>query len=251
MTYRHAIVRTSHQDLASGAVLHSAPGFPAFPVRLASEIFQRALTLRGGDQPAVLWDPCCGSGHLLTVVALLHRRQIASVLASDLDPEARNLAERNLALLSPAGLTARAADLRARAARFDKPAYDSAAHAAHRLATELDAAGGDIPHAVRQADVFDPDQLQRTFGHHAPDIVITDIPYGEQTHWGGPSATAGVTGMVEALTAVLPHDSVIAVTVRGRKVPTDRGPRPRTSFKVGTRAVALFRTSECLRPRRS
>ncbi|MFD2352348.1 hypothetical protein ACFSTC_28350 [Nonomuraea ferruginea] len=48
MTYRHAIVRTSHEDLASGAVLHSAPRFPAFPVRLASEIFQRALALRGG-----------------------------------------------------------------------------------------------------------------------------------------------------------------------------------------------------------
>ncbi|MGJ6966777.1 rRNA methyltransferase [Streptosporangium sp. G11] len=247
MTYRHAIVRTGHQDLAGGAVLHSAPGFPAFPVRLASEIFQRALALRGGDQPAVLWDPCCGSGYLLTVVTLLHRRRIASVLASDLDPEARKLAERNLALLSQAGLAARAADLRARAARFDKPAYDSAARAAHRLAAELDAAGGDMPHAVRQADAFDPDQLQRTLGHHAPDIVITDVPYGEQTHWRGPSAAAGVTGMVDALTAVLPHDSVIAVTARGRKVLSDRGPRPRTSFKIGTRAVALFRTSE--RPR--
>ncbi|MET8002752.1 rRNA methyltransferase [Nonomuraea glycinis] len=244
MTYRHATVRTGHQDLASGAVLHSAPGFPAFPVRLASEIFQRALALRGGDRPAVLWDPCCGSGYLLTVVALLHRRRLASVLASDLDPEARSLAERNLALLSQAGLAARAADLRARAARFGKPAYDSAADAAHRLAAELDAAGGDLPHAVRQADVFDPGRLQRALGGLTPDIVITDVPYGEQTHWGGPGAAAGVAGMVDALTAVLPYDSVIAVTVRGRKVPADHGPRPRASFKVGTRAVALFRAAE-------
>ncbi|MDA0642550.1 MULTISPECIES: hypothetical protein [Nonomuraea] len=97
--------------------------------------------------------------------------------------------------------------------------------------------------ALRQADVFDPAQLQRTLGRHAPDIVMTDVPYGEQTHWRGPSAAAGVSGMVEALSAVLPHDSVIAVTVRGRKVPMDRGPRPQASFKIGTRAVALFRTS--------
>ncbi|MCF6467925.1 rRNA methyltransferase [Nonomuraea sp. MG754425] len=243
MTYRHAIDRTNHQDLASGAVLHSAPGFPAFPVRLAGEIFQRALALRGGDRPAVLWDPCCGSGYLLTVLALLYRRQIASVLACDLAPEARHLAARNLGLLSQAGLAARAADLEERAARFGKPAYDSAARAARRLAAGLDAAGGDVPHAVRQADALDPAQLQRALGHHTPDIVITDVPYGEQTHWHGPSAAAGVTGLVEALTAVLPHDSVIAVTVRGRKVPTDRGPRPQASFKIGTRAVALFRTS--------
>ncbi|MDH2430883.1 rRNA methyltransferase [Sphaerisporangium sp. TRM90804] len=242
MTYRHAIARTSHEDLASGAVLHSAPGFPAFPVRLASEIFQRALALRGGDRPAVLWDPCCGGGYLLTVVALLHRRRIASVLASDLDPGARSLAERNLALLTRAGLAARAADLRARAARFGKPAYDSAAQAAHRLAAGLDAAGGDLPHAVCQADALDPVQLRRALGHRAPDIVITDVPYGEQTHWHGPGAAAGVAGMLDALTAVLPRDSVIAVTVRGRKVPAGGGPRPRASFKIGTRAVALFRT---------
>ncbi|HEX4812307.1 MAG TPA: rRNA methyltransferase [Nonomuraea sp.] len=241
MSYRHATDRGDYQDLAGGWVLHSAPGFPAFPVRLASEIFQRALALRGGDAPAVVWDPCCGSGYLLTVVALLHRPRIAAVLASDLDPGALSLAERNLTLLSRDGLTARAADLQARAARFDKPAYGAAAHAAGRHATELDAAGGDVPYAVRQADVFDPDQLQRALGHQAPDIVITDVPYGEQTHWRGPGAAAGVTGMVDALAVVLPHDSVIAVTVRGRRVPVDGGRRPHTSFKIGTRAVALFR----------
>ncbi|MFI6743014.1 hypothetical protein ACIBI9_59845 [Nonomuraea sp. NPDC050451] len=40
-------------------------GFPAFPVRLASEIFQRAPALRGGEGPAVVCDPCCGSGTCL------------------------------------------------------------------------------------------------------------------------------------------------------------------------------------------
>ncbi|MEV0590036.1 rRNA methyltransferase [Nonomuraea cavernae] len=240
MSYRHAVVRDNYEHLASGAVLHSAPGFPAFPVRLASEIFQRALALRGGDRPAVVWDPCCGGGYLLTVLALLHRRQIASVLASELDPHALRLAGRNLGLLSGAGLAARAAELDVRAARFDKPSYASAAHAARRLATELDASGGDVPHALWQADVFGPDLLQRTLDQRAPDIVITDVPYGEQTSWLGPRASAGISGMVEVLTAVLPRGRVIAVTVRGRKVPVDDGPRPRASFKIGTRAVALF-----------
>jgi len=241
VTYRHAVTARDHQDLASGSVLHSAPGFPAFPVRLASEIFQRALALRGGDHPAVLWDPCCGSGYLLTVTALLHRTRIAAVLASDLDPDAIDLARRNLALLSRAGLHARAADLRERAARFGKPAYTDAAHAARRLADALEAAGGDLPHAACQADVFDPAQLRQAIAGRAPDIAITDAPYGEQTRWHGPSAAAGVTGMVEALTAVLPRGGVLAVTVRGRKVVVN-GRRPDTSFKIGTRAVALFRT---------
>lgn len=241
MTYRHAVEPRDHQDLASGSVLHSAPGFPAFPVRLASEIFQRALALRGGDEPAALWDPCCGSGYLLTVTALLHRSRIASVLATDLDPEAVALAGRNLALLSRAGLNARAADLRERAGRFGKPAYTEAAQAAGRLADALQAAGGDLPHAARQADVFDPAQLRQAVAGRIPDIAITDVPYGEQAHWHGPSAAEGVTGMVEAVTAVLPQGGVLAVTVRGRKVVVDGDRRPDASFKIGTRAVALFR----------
>ncbi|WP_312847199.1 hypothetical protein [Microbispora sp. KK1-11] len=80
-------------------MLHSAPGFPAFPVRLASEMVQRAMELRGGGR-ATVWDPCCGSGYLLTVIGLLHRRRISAVLASDVDPAAVGLAERNLALLT-------------------------------------------------------------------------------------------------------------------------------------------------------
>ncbi|WP_436975454.1 hypothetical protein [Nonomuraea angiospora] len=52
MSYRHATLQRDCQDLASGAVLRSAPGFPAFPVRPASEVFQRAPALRGGSGDA-------------------------------------------------------------------------------------------------------------------------------------------------------------------------------------------------------
>lgn len=243
MSYRYATVRTDNQDLASGFVLHSAPGFPAFPVRPASEILQRALALRGGDRPAGLWDPCCGSGYLLTVLGLLHRDRIASVLASDLDPAAVELAGRNLALLSRAGLASREAELEARAGRLGKPVHAEAARAARRLAAGLGAAGGDVPYAVREADVFDPAGLRRALRGLAPDIVITDVPYGEQTDWIGPGAAAGVPGMIAALSSVLPDGAVIAVTVRGRKVPVTGGPRPERSFRIGTRAVALWRVS--------
>ncbi len=55
MAYRYALVRENYEDLASGGGLRSAPGFPAFPVRLASEMFQRALALHG-EPAALLWD---------------------------------------------------------------------------------------------------------------------------------------------------------------------------------------------------
>ncbi len=240
MTYRHATVRDDYGHLASGAVLHSAPGFPAFPVRLADEMFQRAMELRGGGRAAV-WDPCCGSGYLLTVIGLLHRRRISAVLASDIDPAAVGLAERNLALLTRAGLAARAAHLTEQAERWGRASYTSAAEAAHRIAGTLSADGGDVPNAVYQADVFDADRLRQLLHGHRPDVVITDVPYGEQTSWRGPDGADGAVGMLNTLGSVLDENAVIAVAVRGRKAPRADRLRTCATFKIGTRTVALLR----------
>lgn len=240
MAYRYALVRENYEDLASGGVLRSAPGFPAFPVRLASEIFQRALALHG-EPAALVWDPCCGSGYLLTVLALLHPRQITAVLGTDIDPAALHLAEQNLALLGREGLIARAADLDTRAERFGKPSYTAAAQAARRLARGLATGQSDVTHAVHRADVFDPDQLRRALDGRRPGVVITDVPYGEQTAWHGPDGASGVAGMLRALRVVLPANAVIAVAVRGRRLRLDDGLRAQTTFRIGTRAVALFR----------
>ncbi|MEU7985062.1 rRNA methyltransferase [Streptosporangium canum] len=240
MVYRHATVRGDYEDLASGAVLHSAPGFPAFPVRLASEAFQRALALRGGDGPATVWDPCCGSGYLLTVIGLLHRDRIQALLASDVSDDALRIARANLDLLGQAGLSARAGVLRERAERFAKPSYAAAAEAAGRIGRMLAAGGGDVPHDVRRADVFDRGELLEAATGYAPDIVITDVPYGEQTAWQGSGGDTGVPGMLAALAPVLTERAVVVVTARGRKVPLGGRIRARESFKVGTRAVALL-----------
>ncbi|MDS2172383.1 hypothetical protein Q7C18_06720 [Nesterenkonia sp. CL21] len=240
MVYRYALARENYADLSTGRVLYSAPGFPAFPVRLASEIFQRALTLTQGG-PVTVWDPCCGSGYLLTVLSFLHRRNITRLLGTDLDPAALTLAQKNLNLLSEHGLEARSVELQERAERLGKPAYVEAAVAAQRLAHSLTEQGGPLPHTTGQADVFDPDQLQLTLGSHRPELVITDVPYGERTSWGGSDKAAGIPGMLRALGSVLENNAVIAVTTRGRKVHVNDGPSPIASFKIGTRAVAFFR----------
>ena len=46
MQYLYATERPDYSDLASGRVFYSLPGHPAFPIRLASEIFQRCLAFR-------------------------------------------------------------------------------------------------------------------------------------------------------------------------------------------------------------
>ncbi|NUP14865.1 MAG: rRNA methyltransferase [Streptomyces sp.] len=244
-SYRHAVERIDSSDLACGVVLHSAPGYPAFPVRLATEIFLRAKALLPGDGPVTLWDPCCGSGYLLTVLGMLHRGSLRRVIASDVDPAPLELAAKNLALLSPDGLTARELQRREQSERFAKPSYLEAAHAAGRLRERLTADGGALPFTIRTADVFDPRSLSAVVAGSAPDVVLTDLPYGERTHWEGQVPGQPVTGMLRSLASVLPAHAVIAVTDRSRKIPV-APVRTLERLKIGTRSAVLVRAADVL-----
>ena len=109
MPYQYASNR-NFEDYASGRVLYALPGQPAFPVRLASEILQRAL----GHWHSVsregccrIYDPVCGAGYWLVALGYLHWEFIAAIYASDINTEVLCVAEWNLALLTLAGLERR------------------------------------------------------------------------------------------------------------------------------------------------
>jgi 23S rRNA (guanine2535-N1)-methyltransferase len=110
MPYQFVTERQDYSDYASGRVFYNAPGQPAFPVRLASEIFQRCLAIRhraGLAGPVRLYDPCCGSAYHLTALAHLHWYRIDTIFESDIDAGVLEVAQRNLSLLTVDGLEKR------------------------------------------------------------------------------------------------------------------------------------------------
>jgi hypothetical protein len=238
VSYRYAIERTDHSALASGQVLRSAPGYPGFPVRLASELLQRAMVHVEGDRVR-LWDPCCGSGYLAAVLGLLHRDRLTHVRATDVDEDAVGIAARNLELLTAQGLSEREQELRRCARDFGRVAFVERAEAARDLAAGLAAMGGDLPHDSAVADVFgltDPVDA---------DLVITDVPYGEMTHWeGGAPAEDPIRGLLASMGRVLPRHTVVVVTARTRRVPLPEGVRALERVKVGNRSAALVRARD-------
>ncbi|AOS62787.1 rRNA methyltransferase [Actinoalloteichus hymeniacidonis] len=247
MPYRFAVEQTDHADLAGGAVLRSAPGLPAFPVRLATELFARAAARLPGGAELTMWDPLCGSGYLLTVLGLLHRGELGAVLGSDVDERATEVATANLALLTSAGLRARAGRLHEQAAEFDKPAYALAAEAAGRLAGLLLAGGGDLRAEVRRADALDPDALGGVVEGFPPvDLVLADLPYGEQTRWRGEHGAAAEpqARLLRALRPNLPDHAVLVLVDRSRKVVLPAGLRPLERFRIGTRSAVLLRAAD-------
>lgn len=241
MRYRHAGAE-DHSDLASGGVLASAPGLPAFPVRLGLELLGRCLE-HVGARPVTVWDPCCGSGQLLTTLGLLRREQLRAVVGSDADPEPLQLARRNLELLAAGGLARRERALRELADVHDKPSYRRTADGARRLAALLAATGGPLLHHTRVVDALDPAATAPLVAEHAPHVVVADVPHGVQTRWHGADA-APEAELIGALARVLAPDAVIAVVSRGRRVPVAPGTAVLDRLRSGHRACALVRAGD-------
>lgn len=245
MTYRFVTERHDYSDLASGAVLRSAPGHPGFPVRLASEVFLRAWHALGQPRPLTVWDPCCGSGHLLTVLGLLHRDKIAGLVASDIADGPLRLARANLALLSAEGMRKRTAELEDMAHRFGRPSYRESAEAARRLQELLAQGGGDLPHVVGRADVLDHQQVAAFLtALPPPQLVLTDMPYGEQTSWLGSRQEKSIPGMLGTLASALPADTMVALTTRGRRIRLPEGVHATARFRTGTRVTVIVRLGQ-------
>jgi len=248
MPYRFAQEHQDYSDYASGRVFYAAPGHPAFPVRLVSEVFQRCQALRqkqGLSAPVTLYDPCCGSAYHLSTLAYLHWFEIGTILGSDIDPEILPVAARNLGLLTPAGLEERAGEIAKLLDLYDKPSHMEAAISVKRFAAELKQ--HHPPHPIQtcvfQADATNRQQMLTGLNGQAIDLVLADIPYDQQSHWQSPNETPGASllePMLAALLTILTSHSVVAISSdKGQKCLAP-GYQRVGSFQIGKRLVRLL-----------
>jgi hypothetical protein len=248
MPYRFALERPDYSDLASGKVLLAASGHPAFPVRLASEIFQRCLAAgrkNGLTGKIVLYDPCCGAAYHLAVLGLLHRSRIRAIIASDIDPDIIPLAEKNLSLLSEAGIDRRREELAAMYREFGKPSHAEALAAAERLRGKIAGLPASEPLDVRAfaADALADPGASRFPAAVRADIVFTDVPYGVHSQWQSPAGDPPNPGwqMLDHLRARLHPASIVAiVSDKQQKIAHDGYDRIER-FQIGKRAAILLK----------
>jgi 23S rRNA (guanine2535-N1)-methyltransferase len=252
MQYKYAKEKGDYSHLSSGRVFYSLPGHPAFPVRLASEIFQRCLEHRnvidGTSSPCVLYDPCCGAAYHLSVVAYLHGEHIREVIASDVDEKAVALAERNLRLLHAEGLDRRIEEIRKMIEEYGKESHQDAMHSAFYLRERLSVLRQDQPlkSQVFQASATEGEQILNHIASRSVDVVFTDVPYGWHSRWQGAEQSAAsnpLGSMLEALLPVLSETSVVAiVSDKGQRAAHERY-RRLEQFQVGKRRVTILKPS--------
>jgi hypothetical protein len=250
MQYKFVEARENYEAFASGGVLYALPGHPAFPVRLANEIFQRCMAFReteGEAGPCRLYDPCCGGAYHLTTLAYFNWERIERIFASDIDREAVGLAARNLALLSVDGMERRIKELESMVQRFGKESHAEALKHAMMLRQRLGELSED--HRI-ETHLFRADATKRTvvagLGSVNVDLVITDIPYGQHSQWQAGDATTSpaaqpVERFLGSLLGGLSAKAIVAVAAsKGDKI-THEGYQQLKRLKVGKRQVVFLR----------
>ncbi len=250
MPYRFAKEQQDYSDYSSGRVFYSLPDHPAFPIRLASEIFQRCAAIweaNGATAPCTLYDPCCGGAYHLGTLAYLHWRAIAEIIASDVDEQPLALAKRNLALLTISGIEQRIAEITHMLAAYGKPSHAAALKSAQTLRNRLSSLTETHPikTSLFRADATDGQALVAGSGGKTIDIVITDVPYGRRSNWrthdaNQPSAPSPVWQMLQALLAVISPQTIVAVAADKQQKITHSGYRRLERFRMGKRQIVLL-----------
>lgn len=237
MQYLHETEPKDYSDLASGRVLYNRRGATAFPVRLASEIFLRSLDYlrdRKVHEPIEVYDPCCGSGYLLTTLAFLHSSRLSRIVASDVDPDMVFLARRNLALLTPAGIDGRMLEIESHLERFGKDSHRKALEAAARLQATRDSCGQQL-----EIQCFRANALVGLEGTRPVDLVLSDLPYGEVTKWSCAGEDCSVALLDSVLAVLKPVSMVAIVTAKREKIKHPAYCRIK-HFAVGRRRVTFL-----------
>ncbi|WMJ87134.1 hypothetical protein [Anaerocolumna sp. MB42-C2] len=193
----------NYEDFASGRVLHNYKGITNFPARLAQEIFGRCLKYSHKKSDICLYDCCCGGGYMLTVLGFMNVQIISEIIGSDINPDAVYKAQNNLELLHTDGLNKRMEQIRELSREYGKESHEEALQSAIKLHKKLE--GSNIITRVFTANVFENLILNKT-----PDIIITDVPYGEIVTWEG-ADNGNIDLLLDSLYSICNNETVIGI----------------------------------------
>lgn len=189
------------KDFASGRVLYGGGGIPNFPVRLLIEIYCRAKNYLQKKQDIILYDPCCGGGYALTVLGFFYNHEIQKMYGSDIDKNMIFHAKKNVALLTDMGINRRKDEIWQLYDKYGKESHKEALHTCNRLKNMFS-------HDVF-AEIFEAD-CTKTLPQIFPDIIITDVPYGNLVEWDH-NELLSLDLMLEQLWMISHENTILAV----------------------------------------
>lgn len=220
----------NYEDYASGRVIYGGKGIPNFPVRLLNEMFGRAKSYLEKQSEISVYDPCCGGGYALTVLGFFHSDCINMLYGSDIDENMVAYANKNTKLLTAAGLEERRRELEALYENYHKDSHEGALESIKRLEETLKK---DIASEIFGADCTRPLPFIR------PDIIITDVPYGNLVEWNE-CAEISLEGMMKQLAEITVSGAILTVCMDKKQKGSCEGWRRLEKQNVGKRKFEIY-----------
>lgn len=226
----------NYEDFASGRVLYHVGGEPTFPVRLSLEIYERCLQYSNKKMDISLYDCCCGGGYMLTILGLLKGNTISSLYGSDINHESLKLAEDNLSLLTKSGIQKRRAEIEDLYQKYKKVSHWEALNSVDRIAQRLT--------KELKASVFYRNVLEVCDLPFIPDLIMTDVPYGNMVEWN--EGSGDINQMMNALSKVCGRETIICICMdKKQKIQTDLYQRLEKHL-IGKRKFEIYKIKDNL-----
>jgi len=232
MIYKYA-ENKNYEDFASGRVLYGHKGVTNFPVRLSQEIFRRCLEYSYKKKDIVLYDCCCGTGYMLTVLGFLNQGIISSLIGSDINKEFLEIAGKNLSLLSYDGIENRIRELEDLVEHFNKQSHKDALASANKLKELI---VREIHTEIFQADIYDLKSL-----YFKPDIIMADVPYGDMVNWEG--VDGSVDSLLDSLYSLCEEHTIIGLCMSKKQKVTNNPFKLLEKQNVGKRKFVILNKS--------
>ncbi len=230
MEYKYCENR-NYEDFASGRVLYHANGIPNFPVRLVNEIYRRCLQYSDKKTDICLYDCCCGGGYSLTVLGLLNQDSIEKIIASDIDNKMLEIADKNLSLLTKNGIVHRINEINSLYQQYHKDSHKGAIESAERISALI---LKDIEVQLFQANALQIDKMDIR-----PNIIFTDVPYGNLVQWK--DGADQVDCLLDSLEEICGPDTIIAVSMdKSQKVKNNASFKRLEKHNIGKRKFEIY-----------
>jgi hypothetical protein len=242
MSYKFCTENKNYEDYSSGRVLYNMQGTTSFPVRLASEVFQRCANIlreQGLEKPYTLYDSCCGGAYLVTSLGFLHGEVISKIFVSDIDETVITLAEKNLSLLTLSGLKERTEQIQDMFDSFGKTSHKEALESAARLRNIIEKQNSSIEIKSFISDITADSNLKDKVKDI--NILITDLPYGEIVEWSNQQQEKeAVAKLLDNVYQVLAEKSIIAIiSMKKNKIKHDKYKKV-DQFNIGKRSITFL-----------
>lgn len=246
MNYNFVKEKENYQYLSSGSVLYSIKLSPAFPVRLGSEIFQRATEFLEKKEGLKLYDPCCGAGYLITTLGILHGKSIKEIIGSDIENELVTFANKNLSLLNTIGQNERRRDLEDKLVKYGKSSYEISLKALGEI--EKLSKKSSINTSCFFGDALNLDISSFLLRFGEVDLIISDLPYDNVTSWNSSDKLSVIEAekvFLSNMVGILKTGGIIVLITSKKNIKITNTELQILSIeKIGKRKITFFKKNQ-------